>query len=584
MKSYRWKFRSVEDSVAVADLARALNDLPEPLARALVLRGVRTFESARKYFRPDSIALHDPFMMLGMREAATRLARAVSDGEAILVYGDYDVDGVTSTALMVSFLRELDARVDFFIPDRNRHGYGLTSAGVDEVMARDPSLVVALDCGIKAVEPSRRLAHARIDLIVCDHHTAADTLPDAVAILDPKQPNCTYPYKNLSGCGVGFKLAQATLVQMNRDADAAMGLVDFVAVSIASDIVAMDGENRVLMREGLEALRERPRLGWRALAAATRVNLRECSTRQIVFGLAPRINAAGRLADAQQAVELLLATDADRARSLAEDLETLNNERREIDRRTLVAAESEARRLLESRDRVSIVLHDPDWHAGVIGITASRLVETFYLPTVMLTTVDGVAKGSARSIEGVNVYEMLEACSDLLLRFGGHDYAAGMQLDIDDVPAFRDRFDQTVRAALQPEYLVPALHIDAAVSLSDIDGRFWAVLKQFEPFGPANSSPVFANDELQVVGRPSLVGKERTHLRFSVRQGNEGSIMPAIGFGMAPLVDVLALSQREGHKIEMAFSIDENRYNGRSSLQLRPRDIRIASKTARRSA
>ncbi len=576
MRSYRWQVRDVPDPGNVIELAEALNNLPQALARALFLRGVTDFETARSFFRPTLDGLHDPFAMRNMDAAAERLARAITSKERVLVYGDYDVDGVTSAVLMVSFLRSRGVSADYFIPDRRVHGYGLCNAGIDVAAANGAQLIVALDCGITATGPATYARSLGIDLVICDHHTAGAQIPDALAVLDPKQPQCSYPFDELSGCGVGFKLVQATLGQLGESQEHVSDLLALVAISIASDIVPIRDENRILMRAGLQQLAESPSVGLKALADIARVSLETCGTSDIVFGIAPRINAAGRLQHAGKAVDLLLATDDSVARSLAAQLEEINIERRAIDKDTVAQAERSARRMLESRDRSGIVLHDPSWHAGVIGITASRIVERFCRPTVMLTNVNGVAKGSARSIAGVNVYNALKSCEDLLLQFGGHDYAAGLQLEVDKVDEFRERFDDAVSQQMRPEFLIPALKIDAPVALDEIDARFWAVLAQFEPFGPANPRPVFVHRELQVLGRPSTVGRDRSHLKFVVRQREGGRAIPAIGFGMAGHLDKVVRSQQEGIPLEMAFTVDENTYRGEKSIQLKPRDLRLA--------
>ncbi len=575
-RSSRWKVRPVDQPDIAVQLARELNDLPEPLVRALMSRGVSDFESARTFFRPGPETLHDPFLMQDMRSAADRLVRAIADSERVLVYGDYDVDGVTSTAMMVRFLRSRGVDASFFIPDRLIHGYGLSPAGIEHAGQIGATVMVALDCGITAVEEADLARSRGIDLIICDHHTPGAALPNAVAVLDPKRADCAYPYNGLSGCGVGYKLVEATLVRLGEDRRDAQPLLDLVAVSIAADIVPIDGENRALMTEGLRRIREAPSVGLAALAAAARTDTSSCSTSDIVFGIAPRLNAAGRLDDACKAVALLLEEDEASARRAATTIEALNEERRAIDRQTVLEAEQAARRLLESKSRSGIVLHNPEWHAGVIGITASRIVERYYKPTVMLTTVGGVAKGSARSVPGINVYDVLAECADLLTQFGGHDYAAGLQLPEDRVHDFRDRFDDAVTARMTPELMTPVINVDAPVALDEIDARFWAVLRQFEPFGPANPRPLFVAGDLELVGRASTVGRDGSHLRFSARSRSGTRSFPAIGFGLAGHLETLRESQRTGVPFEMVFSLDENTYRGQKNLQLKPRDIRLA--------
>lgn len=585
----RWETRPVDDEPAVRALAAELKDLPLALARALILRGVTTFELARKFFRPGIEDLHDPFLMTDMEPGAERLAEAVLHNEKVLVYGDYDVDGVTSTAMMTSFLRSVGVETHFFIPDRSIHGYGLCNAGFDYAVQNECSLVVALDCGITAIEPARYAKSLGLDLIICDHHTATDEIPDAIAVLDPKRPDCSYPYPHLSGCGVGFKLIQAASSLLNEE-DKVSRLLDLVAISIAADIVPISGENRVLMREGIALLQSAPRCGVSALAAKAKLDLKSCDTANIVFGIAPRINAAGRLKDAADAVLLLLEEDETVAERLAQEIEQTNTTRKQIDVETEVAAITMAEEMAEVRDRDAFVLYARDWHPGVIGITASRIIERFYRPTIMLTSVNGKVKGSARSIHGVNVYNALDKCSDLLIQFGGHDFAAGMQLEESNVETFRERFEEAVAEQLVDELKSPVIRIDSEIDLceidlSDVNNRFWAVLKQFGPFGPANSRPVFLARNLEVRGNPRSIGKTNEHLKFSVspattKTGARGPIslnrpIDVIGFGLADLLPVVIQSSREKHPLEVVFTIDENEYKGKRSLQLRLKDLRL---------
>lgn len=578
MSKYRWIERTVAAPEQVTQLQRDLNDLPEPLAKALVLRGVDTFEAARSYFRPKLADLHDPFLMQDMDRAADRVARAIRDGEHIVVYGDYDVDGTTATALMTGFLRSEGATADFFIPDRIKHGYGLGQAGIDWAAERGATLIVALDCGITAHAEANYARSQGIDLVICDHHKAEATIPDAVAVLDPKRPDCSYPFKELCGCGVGFKLIQAVMVALGKPPEGAYEHLGLVAIATASDIVPLYGENRILMREGLEALRLRPRLGLRTLAEQANLDLRTLTSTKIVFTIGPRINAAGRLGDAGRAVELMMTDDPLRAHQLATQLEAANHKRRQIDYETQEAATTRAKALLEKPDQISVVLHDAQWHPGVIGIVASRLVERFHRPTVMLTTVDGVAKGSARSIETVNIYQALTACSDLLTQFGGHDYAAGMTLPVENIPAFQQRFNEAVQDATSEEHLARILHIDATVPLPTIDQRFWAVLKQFAPHGPQNMTPVFQATNLEVVRAPKLVGKDQRHLRFTVAEPGKTrqTAKEVIGFNMSRHHDTVAASHRQGRPLDLAFTCQENTWNGRTTVQLRAKDLRLS--------
>ena len=584
--TYRWIPRSESSPDTVAHLRTALNDLPEALARILVLRGITTLNEARDFFRATLDDLHDPFQMQDMARAAERLATAIQTGESVLVYGDYDVDGTTATTMMTQFLREHGVEVSYFIPDRYEDGYGLCERGLDVAVARGASLVVALDCGITAHQEAAYARKQGLDLIICDHHTPKASLPDAFAVLDPKRSDCDYPFNELCGCGVGFKLIQATLDQLDVPPTRAFEALDLVGVATASDIVPLEGENRVLMEAGLEAIQTSDRPGLVALADAADLRLNTVtSTGTIVFTIGPRINAAGRMDHAHRAVELLLASDVESARPLAEHLETLNQQRKDVDRQILQEAVAQAERQITARSPHALVLYDPDWHLGVIGIVASRVVERFYKPTIMLTRNDDHVKGSARSISGINIYNALTDCEDVLTQFGGHDYAAGMSLPEDQVDRFRDRFDEAVGERVTPEMLTPTKKVDAHLSLDaigNVQGRFWAVLKQFGPFGPANPTPVFQASDLAVVGRPRTVGGNDAHLKFRVRPSGERTDAPVydvIGFDMGQKLHVVQESQSNGVPLELLFSVEENTWNGRTTLQLRARDLRLQQTT-----
>ncbi len=575
--TYRWIRRSLDDPDIVPQLQRDLNDLPEALARTLALREVTSFEEARHFFRADLGALHDPFEMADMEPAAARVAEAVRSGERVLVYGDYDVDGTTATAMMCDFLRRSGADPSFFIPDRYEDGYGLCTRGLDQAVDQGADLVVALDCGITAFEEAAYAREQGLDLIVCDHHTPKDELPDAFAVLDPKRSDCGYPFEELSGCGVGFKLVQATLDRLGTDPDAAYAYLDLLAVSTASDIVPLYGENRVLLEEGLRALQQSDRPGLQALADAADLELADITnTGRIVFTIGPRINAAGRMAHAGSAVDLLLAPDATRAAPLADELERLNRERRSLDDEILEAAAQKAERQITARTPHALVLYDPEWHLGVIGIVASRIVEKFYKPTILLSHNGEAVKGSARSIEGINIYDALADCADVLTQFGGHDHAAGMSLPTENVEAFRDRFDEAVGERVTSDLLTPAIKVDAPLDLREIDQRFWAVLQQFGPFGPANPRPVFHGRDLAVVGSPRTVGSSDKHLKFRVRQAEaSGEARDVIGFDLGEKLSVVQESARTGTPLELLFQVDENTYRGRTSLQLKAKDVRL---------
>jgi single-stranded-DNA-specific exonuclease len=558
----------------VRRLQEELNDLPEALARSLVLRGVETLAQARHYFRASVSTLHDPFDLPEMDLAVDRLQEAMRNDERVVVYGDYDVDGTTGTAMMTDFLRRAGLTVDYFVPNRLRHGYGLSAIGLEEALENGAGLVISVDCGITAVEEAEWLAGRGVDLIISDHHEPKEALPRAIAVLDPKRADSRYPYSELSGCAVAFKLLQALRMKDPGLPDPVDDYLDLVAVSTASDIVPLTGENRVLMREGLDALRTRPRTGLAALSKHARIDLSQITTRQIVFAMGPRINAAGRLGDAGRAVELLRTRDRVVADSLALQLERQNHERRELDRVTVEEA------LQTAFDRIKeypygLVIFGPDWHPGVIGIVASRVVETFYRPAVLLTRVNGSVKGSARSIPGINIFQVLQKCSDLLHDFGGHEFAAGLSLPEENVEALATRVNDAVSAAAVPEMLHPTLRIDAVLDLDQIDTRFWAVLKQFEPHGPGNRAPVFLSKAVRIATEPRLVGRDNRHLKFGVRQSDGSPVLDVIAFGMSDRLDTVLKARHTGTTIDLAHSVSEKTWNGRTTRQLKARDLRL---------
>lgn len=572
----RWIIKEIESPEAVDALQDALNNIAYPLARALTLRNVDTFEAARSYFRDGLDSLHDPFEYAGMNDAVARVVTALERGERITVYGDYDVDGTTSTALLTHYLSSQGARVQYFIPDRFKHGYGLSKKGLETVLDLGTDLIIALDCGVTAVEEAVMAREMGMELIVCDHHTPQQQLPDAVAVLDAKRADCAYPFKDLCGCGVSFKLARAIHSRLGKNPDELLHYLDLVAVATAADMVPLHGENRILLREGLKQLRHRPRLGLRMLADQAGTRLSQATVRSISFSLGPRINAAGRLGDAARAVSLLLADDQVEATARARQLERLNEERRALDRETQKQAFAQADRFLAGRDRHALVLHHPDWHLGVIGIVASRLVERHYRPAVMLTTSGPVIKGSARSVAGINIFDALTACEDLLIEYGGHDYAAGLTLKPENLPTFIDRFNEAVLSSVSADTLMPFLEVDAEMQLSDLDDRFWAILKQFEPFGQDNPPPIFVARNLDLVGPVAGVGQQRDHVKFSVRaRGSDHPVRNAIGFGLGKYLADLSEAKTLGTPIALAFSIEENTWNGKTSLQLNVQDLRL---------
>ncbi|MFT5141482.1 MAG: single-stranded-DNA-specific exonuclease [Thalassolituus oleivorans] len=573
MGDFDWVLRPVLSAGPVDELAQKLNGLPPGLARALYLRGVETFEEARSFFRASLDALLQPEDMKDMAVATARVVAAIQARERVVVYGDYDVDGTTSTAMLTHFLRDHGVPSAYFIPDRFKHGYGLCVTGIDEVIELGATLMIAIDCGVTSL---KEVAHANergLDVVICDHHTPLDDLPQAVAVLDPKRVDCSYAFKDLCACGVGFKLLKSVASALGEDPASVDQYLDLVAIATAADVVPLTGENRILLREGIKQIRTRPRLGIQKLAEEAGTELTDCDTRSIQFGLAPRINAAGRLGDAKRAVKLMLAEDEAGASELAKRLERVNADRRALDQSVLATAEARASVLLADGGRSSIVLYDPDWHLGVVGIVAARLVERFNLPTVLLGQVNGLAKGSARSIAGVNIYDALAACSDLFETFGGHDYAAGLSIKPEKMEEFVRRFDEAIAESSSASAFRRRLDVDAELTLGDIDTRFWAVLEQFGPFGAENRPPVFVSRGLSVAGHPTLVGKSGDHLKLRVSE-NGSAALNGIGFGLGPKFDLVADSVTSGSTIDLAYSITENNWKGVRSLQLQLLDIK----------
>jgi single-stranded-DNA-specific exonuclease len=576
--SYRWTLRTLTDDTLIPRLAQDLNNLPEALVRALVLRGIQSLDTARDFFRAGLEITHDPFLLKDMDVAAQRLATAITGREKVLVYGDYDVDGTTATAMMTHFLRAQGVEAQYFIPHRLDNGYGLCAEGLDRACEVGATLVVALDCGITAVEEAAYARACGLDLIIADHHEPGESLPEAVAVLDPKRADCSYPFTGLSGCGVGFKLIEATLERLGRSREEARPYLDLLAISIAADIVPVLDENRALMREGLQLLAEAPRVGIEALASVAGVDLSKVDCASLVFGLGPRINAAGRLGSADRAVELFLCEQPDRALELARALEEVNLQRRDLDSRTLAQAMAQAAVYIRE-DPSALVLFHEEWHPGVIGIVASRIAEQFHRPTVMLSGRGATVKGSARSVAGVSIYAALAACQEHLLGFGGHHAAAGVSLAVEEIDLFRDALNRAIGEITEPEDLEPEILIDAQLHLGVLDlagrDRFWAVLRQFGPHGPDNPRPIFWARDLEVAGRPKRVGRDQKHLRLEVRQRGCSDTLPVIGFGLGDRISAAQDSSRNGQPLELAFCVNENRWNGKVSLQLEAKDLRV---------
>ncbi len=564
--SKRWKL-IVKDGEKGASLKRALNVHPV-LCDILVQRGIETFDQAKDFFRPQLNQLHSPWLMKDMNKAVERIIRAIHNNEKILVFGDYDVDGTTAVACMFQFLKRIHSSLDFYIPHRYREGYGVSKAGIDFACENDFSLIISLDCGIKSVVQVTYAKELGIDFVVCDHHLPDAELPPAVAILNPKQEGCGYPYKELCGCGVGFKLMTAIAEKMNLPEESVFEYLDLLATAIAADIVPITGENRILAFHGLKKANNNPNKGIQALMQLSGL-AKELQINNLVFMIAPRINAAGRMDDARKAVELFMAKTYEEALHFAGMLHNDNTERKEADS----SITEEALAMIESHDdwinRKSTLVFQPHWHKGVVGIVASRLIEHYHRPTIVLTQSGEYAAGSARSVPGFNLYEAIHACKDYLLGYGGHFAAAGMTLELEQVAAFRDKFEEIVTATIDPQLLIPEIVIDAEISLADIKWSFYNILCQMEPFGPGNLRPVFIARNVIDNGYSKIVKEE--HIRFSIRQKNV--TFTGIGFGMASKFQQLQMKK----PVDIVFKIDENEWNGEKNLQLRVIDFRASA-------
>ncbi len=563
----RWVEREIENLEAIAELQESLG-IDRVLANLLVKRGITDYEKARNFFRPELNNLHDPYLMQDMAIAVSRINQAITSGEKILIYGDYDVDGTTSVALTFSFFKKLHSEIDFYIPDRYREGYGISTQGIDYAFENGFSLIIALDCGIKSVDKIDYANERGIDFIICDHHLPGDQLPAAIAVLDPKRSDCTYPYNELSGCGIGFKLIQAYALKYDIPFEQVSSYLDLVAVSIASDIVPITGENRILAWHGLLKLNTEPCKGLLALMniSGRKENL---SIMDVVFTIGPRINAAGRIDDAKHSVNLLIADDEAIALEKSQIINTKNTERKEHDSNITEQALAmiDGDPVLISRK--TTVVYNAEWHKGVIGIVASRLTEKYYRPTIVMTDSNGYAAGSARSVAGFDLYEALCECSDLLIQFGGHKYAAGLTMKTENIPAFQQRFEEVVAASITEELLVQAINIDAEIELKQIDPKFFRILKQFEPFGPQNMAPIFVSRNVYTYGAATIVGSN--HLKMCVHQDNQ-TYYNCIGFNLGEYLKMI----NSGAAFDLCYTIEENTWKEKKSIQLNIKGIRPA--------
>ncbi len=573
-REYRWTITPIEDTASVAQLAKEIN-VSDPIAKILVHRGINTYEKAKEFFRPQLSLLHDPFLMDGMERAVSRIDQALANNERLLIFGDYDVDGTNSAAMLYLYFKSLGLATMFHIPDRVKEGYGISTFGIDRCKEFGATLLVSIDCGITAVEQVTYARSQGMDVIICDHHEPGERLPDAYAVLDPLKPNCPYPFKYLCGCGVGFKLMQAIARRRNEE-EKVFAYLDFATLATTADIVPLVGENRIITKLGLEQINANPRPGLQALIESSATHPGKITTGQIVFVLAPRINAVGRMGDATRAVRLLTSDDPEKANAMAQVLEEENRNRRKIDEDTFIEAQELVEAHLLTASDPAIVLHQEHWHPGVIGIVASRLVEKYYRPTIMMTTVDGVAKGSARSIVGFDIHKALKRVESHLIQFGGHKYAAGLAVELDRVAGFRTAFNAAVAELMSDEVRTPELRIDAEINLGELTPRFLKILKEFAPYGPGNMRPIFLTRSVELVGLPRIVGKD--HLRFRVRQNS--NVLDAIGFGLGSLLEQVKTQYRS---LDLVFSVDEYEWASNASTgsstsgafpQLKIKDIR----------
>jgi single-stranded-DNA-specific exonuclease len=565
----RWVVKDKGDTAVVRQLAGALG-VSESLANLMVQRNITSVNESKAFFCPGLEYLHDPFLMKDMNIAVDRISAAVKKNEKILVYGDYDVDGTTAVALMYSFLKDQYSNVEYYIPDRYKEGYGVSYQGLDYAYQNNCKVVITLDCGIKAVEKVKYARTKGLDVIICDHHYPGEEIPKALAVLDPKQPLCNYPYKELSGCGVGFKLIHAYSRVHGIPFSEIYHYLDLVAVSIASDIVPITGENRVMAYFGLKQLNDSPRTGLKEIIRESEVS-KALTIEDVVFKIGPRINAAGRMETGSKAVDLLVSSDTKLATGISKEINNFNIERRSVDR----IITTEAMRMISEDQRTvnfrTTVLYNPTWKKGVIGIVASRLIETYYRPTVILTESNGFATGSARSVQGYDLYQAIEACSDLLESFGGHMFAAGLTLKKENIEPFMERFEQYVNSTITEEQLVPRVFIDTELSFSEINEEFFRIMNQFQPFGPENMSPVFVSRNVFDTGSGRMVGSSGEHLKLDLCQESTGQrSFSAIAFSQANHFEYI----KGGNPFDICYSLEMNEFRGNKNLQLNIRDIK----------
>lgn len=567
---YKWTYEepTADETAAATALAREVNIHPA-LGRLLLKRGIKTATEARRFFRPQLSDLHDPFLMNDMQVAVDRLNQALGRKEHIMVYGDYDVDGCTAVALVYKFLSQFYSNIDFYIPDRYEEGYGISRKGIDFAAEMGVKLIIVLDCGIKAVEEVAYAREKGIDFIICDHHVPDDELPPAVAILNPKRHDNRYPYTHLSGCGVGFKFMQAFATSNGIEFNKLSSLLDLCAVSIASDIVPIMGENRILACQGLRCLNTNPSIGLRAIVEVCGLSERELSMSDIIFKIGPRINASGRMQNGKEAVELLVEKDYQAALEKAGCINLYNEARKDLDKQMTDEAFKQVEQLPGLDDRRSVVIYNESWHKGVIGIVASRLTEQYYRPTVVLTRSDGVATGSARSVSGFDVYKAVQSCSDLLENFGGHTYAAGLSMKVENVPEFAERFEAYVQEHIMDTQTEATLAIDAYLDFKDVTFKFYQQLKRFAPFGPQNERPVFCTRRVYDYGTSKVVGRGQEHIKLELVDNKSNNVMNGIAFGQSSQARYIKTKRA----FDICYAVEENTHK-RGEVQLQIEDIR----------
>lgn len=568
----RWKTPTIFDKNSIENLTSSLG-ISEVLAQLLVLRGVNSFEEAKDFFRPEFKHLHDPFLMKGMKTAVDRLIKALHNKEKIMIYGDYDVDGTTAVSVVYDYLSKNYTNIGFYIPDRYEEGYGVSYKGVDFAADNGYTLLITLDCGIKEIDKIKHANTRGVDVIVCDHHKPGDILPPALAILNPKQKDCPYPFKELTGCGVGYKLLCAlaqTEDKTGKSLEKAHEYLDLVAISSCCDIVPLNGENRVIVFLGLKKMKEKHHQGIGALLNMAQFAKSELTVTDLVFVLGPRINAAGRIEHGKKVVELLTTPNEDLANQIASEIDKNNTDRKDLDKQITAEALGIMEQETFYQHAKSTVLYKEDWHKGVIGIVASRLIEKHYKPTIVLTYSNGKAAGSARSIKDFDVYEAIEKCSDLLEQFGGHKYAAGLTMKPENVLLFRDKFEQVVSASVTDEMLIPEIEVDVEIDFKDITPKFTRILKQFAPFGPANMNPVFCTKKVTDYGYTNFVGTEGKHIKFYVKQ-EDNSKMKGIGFNLGEHLEKI----KSKEPFSIVYTLEENHWNGKTTWEMNVKDLKF---------